>query len=105
MAERKAQNKWYPPDWDPKMGSLNKYHGTHALRERANKLHLGILVIRFEMPFNIWCGQCNAHIGKGVRYNAQKKAVGNYFTTKIYEFAMTCHLCGGRIVVRTNPKV
>lgn len=49
------------------MGSINKYHGTHALRERANKLHLGILIIRFEMPYNIWCEGCKNHIGMGVR--------------------------------------
>ena len=27
-------------------GGLNKYHGTHALRERARKLHEGILIVR-----------------------------------------------------------
>nr|CAG4643498.1 EOG090X0DK6 [Ilyocryptus agilis] len=58
MGERKGVNKYYPPDYRPEMGSINKYHGTHALRERANKLHLGILIIRFEMPYNIWCDGC-----------------------------------------------
>ena len=67
QGERKGVNKYYPPDWRPEMGSINKYHGTHALRERANKLHLGILVIRFEMPYNIWCEGCKNHIGMGVR--------------------------------------
>uniref|UniRef100_A0A8C2SMS7 Probable splicing factor YJU2B n=1 Tax=Coturnix japonica TaxID=93934 RepID=A0A8C2SMS7_COTJA len=59
-------NKYYPPDFDPaKHGSLNRYHGSHPLRERARKLSQGILVIRFEMPFNIWCDGCKNHIGMG----------------------------------------
>ncbi len=63
-------------DYDPKKGSLNSQLGQHPLRERARKLKSeGILVIRFEMPFNVWCLHCNAHIGKGVRYNAEKKQV------------------------------
>ena len=33
-------------------------------------------MIRFEMPFNVWCGKCNHLIGKGVRFNAEKKAIG-----------------------------
>lgn len=28
-------------------GSLNKFHGQHALRERARKLDQGILIIRY----------------------------------------------------------
>jgi len=74
MAERKATNKYYPPDWTPQKGSINKYVGQHPLRDRARKLDQGILIIRFEMPYNIWCGGCNIHIGKGVRYNAEKKS-------------------------------
>ena len=68
QGERKGVNKYYPPDYDPSKGGLNKWQGTHALRERAKKIHLGILVIRFEMPYNIWCDGCSNHIGMGVRW-------------------------------------
>lgn len=103
MGERKGQNHYYPPDYDPKVGGLNKFHGTHALRERANKLHLGILIIRFEMPYNIWCDGCKNHIGMGVRYNAEKSKVGKYYTTTVYQFRMKCHLCENYIVIKTDP--
>ncbi|KAK5620663.1 hypothetical protein CRENBAI_020816 [Crenichthys baileyi] len=104
MGERKGTNKYYPPDFDPaKHGSLNGYHKTHALRERARKLSQGILIIRFEMPYNIWCDGCKNHIGMGVRYNAEKKKVGNYYTTPIYRFRMKCHLCINYIEMQTDP--
>lgn len=94
---------YYPPDYDPRKGGLNKFHGTHALRERARKLHLGILIIRFEMPYNIWCEGCNNHIGTGVRYNAEKKKVGMYYSTPIYQFRMKCHLCDNHFEIKTDP--
>ncbi|KAK5898791.1 hypothetical protein CesoFtcFv8_008336 [Champsocephalus esox] len=104
MGERKGQNHYYPPDFNPvKHGSLNGYHKTHPLRERARKLSQGILIIRFEMPFNIWCDGCKNHIGMGVRYNAEKKKVGNYYTTPIYRFKMKCHLCVNYIEMQTDP--
>ncbi|PKU62417.1 coiled-coil domain-containing protein 130 homolog [Dendrobium catenatum] len=83
LAAARADNFYYPPEWSPKKGSLNKFHGQHALRERARKIDQGILIIRFEMPFNIWCGGCNSMIAKGVRFNAEKKQVGNYYSTKV----------------------
>lgn len=104
MGERKGQNKYYPPDFDPSKGSLNSWLGTHPLRDRARKLHKGILVIRFEMPYNIWCDGCNNHIGMGVRYNAEKSKVGNYYTTPIYKFRMKCHLCNNYFEIQTDPK-
>lgn len=104
MGERKGQNKYYPPDFDPSKGSLNSWLGTHPLRDRARKLHKGILVIRFEMPYNIWCDGCNNHIGMGVRYNAEKSKVGNYYTTPIYKFRMKCHLCDNYFEIQTDPK-
>ena len=43
---------------------------------------------RFELPFNIWCSSCGSHVGMGVRYNAEKTRVGNYYTTPIFKFRM-----------------
>ncbi|XP_050402934.1 probable splicing factor YJU2B isoform X1 [Patella vulgata] len=104
MAERKAVNKYYPPDWDPSKGSINTHVGQHPLRDRAKKIKQGILVIRFEMPYNIWCGGCNAHIGMGVRYNAEKSKNGNYYSTPIYKFRMKCHLCDNYFEIQTDPQ-
>lgn len=104
MAERKAVNKYYPPEWTPSQGSINKFRNSHPLRDRARKLHLGILVIRFEMPYNIWCDGCGNHIGTGVRYNAEKSKVGMYYSTPIYKFRMKCHLCDNHFEIKTDPQ-
>lgn len=103
MADRKATNKYYPPDWDPSKGSVNRYNKSHPLRHRARKVDEGILVVRFEMPFNIWCLKCDNHIGMGVRYNAEKSKVGNYYSTPIYKFRMKCHLCDNHFEIQTEP--
>ena len=106
MAERRAVNKYYPPEWDPSHGSLNTFHGSHPLRERASRLRSeGILVIRFEMPFHIRCLSCHSHIGRGVRYNANKQRTGHYLSTPTFSFTMNCHLCGGRIRIDTDPQL
>ena len=81
-----------------------QYNGQHPLRERAKKLDQGILVIRFEMPFNVWCNGCGHLIGKGVRFNAEKKAIGSYYSTKIWSFSMTSPCCQEHIEVQTDPK-
>lgn len=103
MADRRAVNKYYPPDWDPSKGSINKYNESHPLRGRASKIDEGILVVRFEMPFSIWCSGCNNHIGMGVRYNAEKSKIGSYYTTPIYKFVMKCHLCDNYFEIQTDP--
>ncbi|KAL6088179.1 hypothetical protein STEG23_034380 [Scotinomys teguina] len=103
LGERKGQNKYYPQTSTPRSMALSTDTTTATLRERARKLSQGILVIRFEMPYNIWCDGCKNHIGMGVRYNAEKKKVGNYYTTPIYRFRMKCHLCVNYIEMQTDP--
>ncbi|KAJ5066292.1 coiled-coil domain-containing protein [Anaeramoeba ignava] len=104
MSDRKAVNKYYPPDWDPSKGTINQYIGQHPLRERARKLDQGILIIRFEMPFNVFCLSCKRHISRGVRFNAEKRKIGNYFRTPILEFRMKCPSCSSVILIKTDPK-
>eukprot|EP00401_Gymnodinium_catenatum_P017625 CAMPEP_0117475000 /NCGR_PEP_ID=MMETSP0784-20121206/9570_1 /TAXON_ID=39447 /ORGANISM="" /LENGTH=265 /DNA_ID=CAMNT_0005269235 /DNA_START=51 /DNA_END=845 /DNA_ORIENTATION=- len=85
------------------------------LREVAHqKSHL---VIRFEMPFKVQCLRCGGYINQGTRYDADKKKVGKFFTTTIYQFEMRCGFivdpklsvdhsahCNQRFVIRTDPK-
>lgn len=103
MAERKATNKYYPPDWDPSKGSANTYQKTNHLRKRAKRIQEGVLVVRFEMPFNIICSGCENFIAMGVRYNADKTRNGNYYSTPIYRFKMKCHLCDNYFEIETEP--
>lgn len=97
--------RYIPPEYEGTT-SANKLAGKHALGSRARKSGQGILTVRFEMPFAIWCTTCPkpSIIGQGVRFNAEKKRVGNYHTTPIYSFRMKHVACGGFIEIRTDPK-
>lgn len=91
-------NRYYPPDYDPKdkshKGNLNRLAGKAAQKP----------VIRFEMPYNVWCLHCDSHIAQGVRFNAEKSKTGNFLSSPIFSFTMKCHICTGIIVIATNPK-
>lgn len=96
-------NRYYAPDHDPKK-TLNQAAGVHALGHRARKIKQGILIVRFELPFNVWCEGCGGHVGQGVRYNAEKKKTGMYYTTPTWSFRMKCHLCTQWFEIHTDPK-
>ena len=91
------------------MGSVNTYwgegwrNGSATVNGRAGAAK-GIAIIRFEMPYNVWCTSCSKMIGKGVRFNAEKNKAGKYYTTTLWSFKMKCHMCDGCIVVETDPK-
>ncbi|EPS42041.1 hypothetical protein H072_4044 [Dactylellina haptotyla CBS 200.50] len=97
---------YIPPDWDPSKGDWNKQAGkSHALGNRASKLSSqGVLTVRFETPFNIWCEHCNNHIAQGVRFNAEKKKIANYYSTPIFSFRVKHTVCNGWIEIHTDPK-
>ena len=106
MAERKAVNKYYPPEYDPAVhGSLNAYRGHHPLGNRVRKKlrESGAVVVRFEMPFNAWCDTCHTHLARGTRYNAEQRRVGKYHSTPVYSFTMRCACCGCTFVIETDP--
>ncbi|KAK3381521.1 CWC16 protein [Podospora didyma] len=98
--------KYVPPDQEGVL-SGNALNKKHALGARASKLaSQGILTVRFEMPFAVWCGHCPRPtvIGQGVRFNAEKKRVGSYFSTPVWSFRMRHAACGGEIEIRTDPQ-
>ncbi|EQC39167.1 hypothetical protein SDRG_03373 [Saprolegnia diclina VS20] len=104
LAAARADNFYYPPGWRPEMGGINKFQKSHPLGKRAKDIKDGILVVRFEMPFDVWCTHCETHIGRGVRYNAKKTKVGMYHSTILYEFALKCATCQGIMLVQNDPQ-
>jgi coiled-coil domain-containing protein 130 len=95
--------RYYPPD----ASNLPVFNASsHSLGKRANKISRGILTVRFELPFAVWCDHCTplAIVGQGVRFNAEKKKVGNYYSTPIWSFRMKHSACGGWWEIRTDPK-
>lgn len=62
--------------------------------------------VRFEMPYAMWCGHCPQPtiIPQGVRFNALKTRDGSYYTTPIWRFSIKHSICGGEVVIRTDPK-
>lgn len=97
--------RYVPPEFEG-VTSANALQKKHPLGSRGSKAHLGILTVRFEMPFPIWCTSCPKPtvIGQGVRFNAQKRKVGMYHSTPIWAFGIKHAACGGEIEIRTDPK-
>ncbi|KAL3450033.1 CWC16 protein [Aspergillus insuetus] len=98
--------RYVPPDLEGTTTG-NALHSKHPLGSRARHLQTkGALLVRFEIPFATWCTNCVPEniIGQGVRFNAEKKKVGNYHSTPIYSFRFKHSVCGGWIEIRTDPK-
>lgn len=95
--------RYVPPEHEG-VTSGNRLHKSHHLGQRARKP--GCLVVRFEMPFPIWCATCPRPtiIAQGVRFNAEKRKTGSYYSTPIYSFTIKHAACGGMIIIQTDPK-
>lgn len=110
LAAVQADGYYYPPDWTPDGGSasLRARVGTKgakgALGSKNAKLKRKQPTIRFELPFDVGCSRCDATIGKGVRFNAAKTAVGKYHSTTVWAFEMKTACCGNVLEIRTDPK-
>lgn len=104
--------RYVPPDAEGLLTANQASGKGHALGARASRLKTeGILTVRFEMPFAVWCDTCTANnkdrpviIGQGVRFNAEKKKIGTYYTSPIYSFRMRHAACGGWLEIHTDPK-
>lgn len=94
MSERKAINKWYPPDWDPSKAPKK------AKKSNANDK------VRLMLPFSMKCLQCNEYIAARRKFNARKEVTPDrYMGIKIIKFHIKCPRCNNSIVFKTDPKL
>ncbi|ROT34869.1 hypothetical protein SODALDRAFT_329069 [Sodiomyces alkalinus F11] len=95
--------RYVPPDLEGTTTG-NKLHSKLPPGRRASKP--GTQTVRFEMPFAVWCDHCPKPtlIGQGVRFNAEKRRAGNYYTTPIWSFRIRHADCGGDLELRTDPQ-
>jgi hypothetical protein len=99
LAASKSDNFYFPPEWNPSMGSISTFQGSSGANQYEK---YGI--IRFELPFDGWCLGCGRHMSKGLRFNAKKERNGKYFTTTIWAFSMKCYSCDQQFLILTDPK-
>ncbi|CAK7231804.1 Protein saf4 [Sporothrix curviconia] len=102
--------RYVPPDQEG-VASGNRLLGNRAQKATS----AGVPIVRFEMPFAVWCDGCEARtigrdgkthpvlIGQGVRFNAEKHRTGNYYSTPIWMFRMRHPACGTWLAIRTDP--
>ncbi|CDK26574.1 unnamed protein product [Kuraishia capsulata CBS 1993] len=97
MSERKAINKYYPPDYDPS-----------KIPKKKNAKKTGPAswpTVRLMTPFSLKCTTCGEYISKSKKFNAKKETTDEtYFGVKVLCFHIRCPQCFAEIVFRTDPK-
>jgi len=90
----------------PELEGTTSGNNLHKKRAPGTLRKDGTQTVRFEMPYAVWCHTCKPHaiIGQGVRFNAEKKKVGYYYSTPIWSFRMKHVACGSTIEIQTDPK-
>ncbi|EPX74014.1 complexed with Cdc5 protein Cwf16 [Schizosaccharomyces octosporus yFS286] len=83
--------------------NMGRYHPPDEDGKRRKRIKTKN-VVRFEMPFAVWCYQCQNLISQGTRFNAEKKQIGSYYSSKIWSFTFHCHTCSNAIEIHTDPK-
>lgn len=94
MADRKALNHYYPPDFDP-----SKIPRRKAPKDAQQ-------TVRLMAPFSMRCNTCGEYIYKGKKFNARKELVigEDYYGIKIFRFYIKCTQCSAEITFKTDPK-
>lgn len=92
MSERKAINKYYPPDYDPSKVVKKKKNPNQTIK------------IRMMAPYSMRCLRCNEYIAERRSFNARKEVTSErYLNIKIVRFYITCPGCNNTITFKTNP--
>lgn len=96
MGERKVQNWYFPPDWDP----------TKIPRHINKRDYDAKMEVRMMLPFNMCCRTCGHYMYRGKKFNSKKEnAKGeDYLGIRIIRFYIKCEQCHAQITFKTDPK-
>ncbi|CCD27407.1 mRNA splicing protein YJU2 NDAI_0K02160 [Naumovozyma dairenensis CBS 421] len=102
MSERKAINKYYPPDYDPILAEK-------SMRKNAKQLKTmdkGKTTIRLMTPFSMRCLKCSEFIPKSRKFNGKKELLPERYleSVKIYRLTIRCPRCANMISFKTDPR-
>ncbi|MCL7032230.1 hypothetical protein MKW94_002541 [Papaver nudicaule] len=91
MGERKVQNHYIPPDFDP----VKIPRAQHNNQTRSRTM----------LSMSIRCNTCGNYIGAGTKLNSRKEFAGeDYLGIKIYRLYSKCTTCSAEFTVKTDPR-
>ncbi len=91
------EQKYYPPDFDPR--DISRRRGPKTSGPR-------IQTVRLMAPFSMRCMTCGEFIYKGRKFNSRKETnqEEKYLNIQIFFFHIKCTRCSAEITFRTDPK-
>ena len=103
MAERKAVNRYFAPDFDPDAPMPT---GPRFLIPKTEPASKPLRSVRLMLPFTLRCQACGEFIYKGRKFNARKETCWGetYLGVQIYRFYIRCTLCAAEITYITDPE-
>lgn len=101
MSERKAINKYYPPDYNP----LEAEKLSRKMAKKLKTMNKSHASIRLMTPFSMRCLECNEYIPKSRKFNGEKELLKEKYldSIKIYRLTISCPRCANSIAFRTDP--
>ncbi|CAI4605821.1 ASN_collapsed_G0032870.mRNA.1.CDS.1 [Saccharomyces cerevisiae] len=101
MSERKAINKYYPPDYNP----LEAEKLSRKMAKKLKTMNKSHASIRLMTPFSMRCLECNEYIPKSRKFNGKKELLTEKYldSIKIYRLTISCPRCANSIAFRTDP--
>ena len=97
MGERKPQNKYIPPDFDPAKLKIGRKKRNKDKKKRDD--------VRAMLPFSCQCTNCKSYLYRGKKFNSRKEFTGDtYLGVKILRLYVKCPTCSNQITFKTDPE-
>lgn len=94
MGERKVQNRYVPPDFDP------------SILPKSKRDYSKLIEVRMMLPFSIQCLTCGEYMYRGKKFNSKKESINDdfYLGVRKFRFYIKCCVCSAELTFKTDPK-